>query len=76
MSNIYFKVTIETFSKLGMVEKWDQVLRPRDPLYLKIPWSSGTPRTSGPSDPLGPQNPWEITTAVLNSESKHPEIER
>ena len=116
----------------GMVEKWNPVLGPedprdlREPQYFKIPWSSGTSRTSGPSNPLkmgpssgtlgtpensmtpgtprtsatpgppapqdlmdpqdhqdlwtlgppgtsGPQDPWEITFTVWNSESKHPE---
>ena len=47
-----------------MVEKWDQVLGPwdsrdlwgpQDPQYLRILWTPGTPRTSGPWDPLGPE---------------------
>ena len=43
---------------------------PGPPRYLKIPWTTGTPRTSGFLDPLGPQDTYEITSTVWNSESK------
>ena len=33
----------------------------QDPQYVRILWIS---RTSGPSDLLGPQDPWEITSTV------------
>ena len=55
----------------GMVEKWEPVPGPQGPQYLKIPWTPGTPRASGPSDSVGPQDPWEITSIFSNSESKH-----
>ena len=36
----------------------------------KIPSTSGS---HGPPGPAGPLEPWEITSIVWNSESKHPE---
>ena len=39
-----------------MVEKWDPVLGPWYTQYLRIPWTPGTPRTSGLSNRLGPQD--------------------
>ena len=73
-----------------MVEKLDPVLAPgspgtsetpgllgpKDPQYIRIPWTTGIPRTSGPSDPLEPQDIRTLGKLPLpfrNSESKHPE---
>ena len=40
---------------------------PMGPRNSQDPWTLGRPGTSGPQDP------WEITSTVRNSESKHPE---
>ena len=49
----------EIFSNTYFEEKLDSVLGPpgpQDPRYLRITWTPGTPRTSGPSNPMGFQD--------------------
>ena len=48
-------------------------LIPKYPQYLRIPLTTVTPRTSGPSDSLEPEDPWEITYTIWNPEFKHSE---
>ena len=64
-------------SMKGMVGKWDLILGPSGPLGLPIPQDPMDPRDSqniwtlGPPGTSGPQDPWEITSTIWNSESKY-----